>query len=425
MIISNKEFASNQKIYLVPLFLLLVNMLVAQPRRVPIDTLTFARFDKNVLRIPADSSLLNLFFDKFDSVIKTGEGNIHILHIGGSHVQAGTFPHRIRKNLLQLYHPVLTAGRGMIFPYAVAPKCNNPVDYRVSSGQHFSLVRNVHKELEKPLGVTGIAVYTKDTLAEISFSLRDTSLHFETDKICLFGFSDKNTVVPIVRIDTTEYLPVEIDTILRRFTYQVKPFTDTFVIRMVNDSADTFTITGLFLDNSKSGITYNSLGVNGASVSSFLKCDYFVSDLHLLQPDLVIFGLGINDAAGDSFDTLEFVRNYLLLINKVKEVNPNCAFLFITNNDSYKKISRNKYTVNPRGPVVQQQFYKLATMTGGAVWDQFEIMGGLKSMDKWKQDNLAKTDRVHFTAQGYNLLGDLFFNAFVDVLIKRWSPREF
>ena len=406
---------------LLSIFLLLINTLIAQPCFVQIDTLEFARFDKNFLQIPADSSRLNLFFDKFDALVQSGEGNINILHIGGSHVQAGTFPHRIRKNILYAY-PELVGHRGMIFPYSVAPKCNNPIDYGVSSEQQFSLIRNVYKELEKPLGATGIAVYTQDTITEISFSLRDTSLRFETENIYLLGFSDKNTIIPTVQIDTIEYFPVEIDTVLRRFTYKVKPFVDSFIIRMVNDSADIFTITGIFLDNTKNGITYHSIGVNGASVSSFLKCDYFVTDLHLLQPDLVIFGLGINDAAGNSFDTLEFVRNYLLLINKIEEVNPDCAFIFITNNDSFKKISRSKYAVNKNGAIVQQQFYKLATMTGGAVWDQFEIMGGLKSMDKWKAAHLAKTDRIHFNNQGYNLLGDLFFNAFINALTKRQKP---
>jgi lysophospholipase L1-like esterase len=59
-------------------------------------------------------------------------------------------------------------------------------------------------------------------------------------------------------------------------------------------------------------------------------------------------------------------------------------------------------------------FYRLAAQTSGAVWDQFEIMGGLKSMYKWMQAGLAKKDRVHFTNAGYNLMGDLFFNAWLD-----------
>lgn len=379
----------------------------------PIDTLSFARFDRNEISFNPDSSLLCNFFAKFDSVVTTGEGNVNIVQIGGSHVQAGTFPHQIRRNLLIAF-PEMIGRRGMIFPYAVAPKCNNPIDYKVSSTQEFSLIRNVYKEIEKPLGVTGIAVYTKDSIAEIQITMREPEICFEIERVYLFGFSDSGNVVPSIIVDTVEYLPVEIDTHLRRYIYETNSFADTFTIRIHNDTAGIFTITGIFLDNSRHGITYHSLGVNGASVSSFLKCDYFIPDLELLQPDLVIFGLGINDAAADLFDTVEFVNNYLLLTEKVRAVNPECAFLFVTNNDSYKKVSRGKYAVNQRGPIVQKQFHKLASLTGGAVWDQFEIMGGLKSMDKWREEKLAKNDRVHFTNAGYQLLGDLFFNAFLD-----------
>jgi hypothetical protein len=76
-------------------------------------------------------------------------------------------------------------------------------------------------------------------------------------------------------------------------------------------------------------------------------------------------------------------------------------------------VSKGKYAVNKNGILAQNVFYKLAAQTRGAVWDQFEIMGGLKSMDKWRLAELAQKDRVHFTHSGYNLLGDLFYNAFI------------
>jgi len=41
-------------------------------------------------------------------------------------------------------------------------------------------------------------------------------------------------------------------------------------------------------------------------------------------------------------------------------------------------------------------------------------MGGAKSMAKWYTAKLAQKDRVHFTKAGYQLMGELFFNAFLD-----------
>lgn len=134
--------------------------------------------------------------------------------------------------------------------------------------------------------------------------------------------------------------------------------------------------------------------------------------MSLLHPDLVIFNIGVNDAFGSTFDSIAFKNNYLKLVNNIKSVNPNCGFIFVTNNDTWKK-ARKSYYVNPTGPQVQDVMYRLADLTGGAVWDQFSIMGGLRSMDTWRKKGLAQKDRVHFTAAGYNLIGDLFYEALI------------
>jgi len=386
---------------------------LAQEQPVKIDTLDFARFDADTFYFSQDTSLLVNFYRKLDSVIQFKQGNVNIIHIGGSHVQAGVMSHRIRQHLLTTY-PESVASRGFIFPYSVAPKSNNPIDYRVIHQGSFGLVRNVYKELEKPLGVAGIGAYSRDTFAEIKIEIKNSYPLFVTDSIVLFGFADSGLVVPEIVLDSIPYMPVFVDTLLQRYIYKVPPFSDSFAVRWRVDTGNCFTLSGIWLGNNAPGITFHSIGVNGASVSSFLSCVNFERDLTFLKPDMVIFGIGINDAASEKFDTLEFEKNYLLLIDKIKSVNPECAFVFITNNDSYKRIARGKYSVNTNGIAARNVFYRLAAQTSGAVWDQFEIMGGLKSMYKWMQAGLAKKDRVHFTNAGYNLMGDLFFNAWLD-----------
>ncbi|MEG1555535.1 MAG: hypothetical protein RR356_02275 [Bacteroidales bacterium] len=403
-------------------FFLLSLSLSAQLEYVPVDTLDFANYQADTLYFDKENSLLIPFYIKFDSVVTHKTGNINIMHIGGSHVQAGTLSHRIRKNMLSAY-PDLIARRGMIFPYSAANKCNNPSDYKVSRSREFSLIRNVYKDI-KPLGLTGIAVYTSDSLAELKIKMNDESLSFVTDRIIVLGFSDSGYVVPQIRIDTLLYAPTEIDTLLRRYTYDIPSVIDSFSLIFPCDSAQMFTLTGILLDNQKPGITLHSIGVNGADLPAYLKCEYFVKDLELIKPDLVIFGIGINDALCKVFDTTEFKNNYLRLIDSIKVVNPECAFIFITNNDSYKRISRGKYAVNMNGLLARHVFYQLANITKGAVWDQFSIMGGLKSMDKWRIEKYAKYDRIHFTIKGYNLLGDLFYNAFVKGALACWESKN-
>src|SRR5574344_552811 len=107
-----------------------LNLNLSAQEYVAIDTLPFADFNNDTLSFSLDTSGLVYFFSKMDTVINSKSGNINILHLGASHVQAGTLSHRIRRNLL-LQFPDLIARRGIIFPYSVAPKCNNPNDYLV------------------------------------------------------------------------------------------------------------------------------------------------------------------------------------------------------------------------------------------------------------------------------------------------------
>lgn len=388
------------------------NTAFAQPLSAPVEFYNFINYKADTLYVAANSSSFQFFLTKLNSVVKNKLGNINIVHIGASHVQAGTFPHTVRQELRKAY-PDLNASRGMIFPYAAAPNTNNPMDYRTRSTGSFRLIRNVYHEHQSPLGITGIAAYTLDSISEIKIVHRDSLTKFYTTKITLLGYSNHNFAsIPILKIDTLSFLPTHIFPEKRQFIYENICVTDSFAFSFVNRDSTFFTITGILLENDNPGITYHSIGVNGASVDAFLRCEHFYEEIPLLHPDMVIFGLGINDASEANYDPVTYKANYLTLITQFKKVNPNCFFLFITNNDSYKKVG-GKYQVNKNALQIRKIMYELANETGGAVFDQFEIMGGLQSMEKWRVAKLAQNDRIHFTKAGYELMGRLLFNAII------------
>jgi lysophospholipase L1-like esterase len=222
--------------------------------------------------------------------------------------------------------------------------------------------------------------------------------------------------MPRLRIGSREVYPSYIDNRTDRYLFNLGHTVDSFCIVLPCREGDMFSVTGILLDNRQAGFSYHSIGVNGASVPDYLRCRHFVRDLRLLHPDVVIFGIGINDAVPTNFDTAAFRRNYLQLIDSVRAVNPECAFIFVTNNDSFRRLRRNRYEVNRNGFLAREVFYRLARDVDGAVWDQFAIMGGLRSMDRWRQAKLAQTDRVHFTPAGYRLVGNLLADALLQQL---------
>ena len=97
----------------------------------------------------------------------------------------------------------------------------------------------------------------------------------------------------------------------------------------------------------------------------------------------------------------------------VRRQSPDCTFIFITNNDSYRYISRGM-TYNYNAPAVEKAMFELAEEVGAAVWDLYDIMGGKNSVITWRDAGLVQSDRLHFTKSGYQLLGDLLYNAFAD-----------
>lgn len=389
----------------------------------PILDLEFAHFDRNHLIFPGDSSAMERFFQKMDSVVFFGEGNVNIMHIGGSHVQAGVFTQQFRDNLLSI-NTDLIGGQYFVFPFK-AGKTNNPSHYIVSSTGEWTYCRNaVHRETDKRMGLAGAAITTTDPEATISIVTREknpTSLtpNFTFNKVTVLGFSETENVAPAVNFDGS-LIQGKYNAYQGSYTFNLPNYTDSICIVFPSMEGE-FTLTGVFFENGLPGISVHGIGVNGASVPSYLHCDDFERDLELIKPDLIIFGIGINDAAEKDFNKELFKRNYCELISIMQRVNPDCALLFVTNNDSYKRSKVKKkarYEVNPNGAVAEQVFMELGKKYNAAVWDQFDIMGGLQSMQNWETADLAQKDKVHFTKAGYQLMGDLLYNALIERYIE-------
>ena len=377
------------------------------------STFPFIQYHKNNLMFPGDSSDMQNFFKKMDQLVFQGKGKINIVHMGGSHVQADIISGRVRERLSNFY-PSNKGSRGMVFPYKVAGT-NNPYNYVVNSTGKWEACKNTQRDKFCELGLTGISLTTRDTTSSISVSLKtDYYQAYDFNHIRLFHKSDSLmfSVFPVLMIDSSARYTIKTQTEKGITDIFFDHYYDNITLRFKkNDSLQWgYTLFGIQLENPDPGITYHAIGVNGASTSSYLRCQLLPAHMREIKPDLVIMGIGINDAAGKEFDPLVFEYNYRKLIDSIRAASPGTAILLITNNDSYKKYKR-KYYVNKNGPVVRESMLKLAKEKNLAVWDFFTVMGGLESMEIWVKNGLGKSDRVHFTTPGYKLMGDLLFEA--------------
>ena len=410
----------SRTLYLCSALLFLTIASSAQPQLRPIPASPCMETTVSKITYPGgDTAAYHAFFEKLDKLIFEGKGNVTVLHIGGSHIQAGTFSHQHRSNLLETF-PGIIGNRGLLFPFSAIPKNNNPYNYRTISTGNWDASKNTNPNPPFALGLSGISIAAQDTQASIEIQMRNTeNLFFDFNTIYVLGNCDSGWITPVIQIDDSVIVTGIFDSARLAYSFHLEKYVDAFRLSFLqNDSLwEPFYLRGFWVENQLPGLTYVDIGVNGASVPSYLKCAYLENDLSYVKPDLCIFSIGINDASGSNFDTLQFQKNYKELIRRIKTVAPDCAILFTTNNDSYIKSGRNYYN-NTNGLLAQKAFLSLGKYYQTGVWDLFSFMGGLRSMKKWEQEGWSQKDKVHFTPQGYRLLGDLLYNALLFEYIK-------
>ena len=375
--------------------------------------------EASVLLFPGSRTAQDLFYDKLDTLVATGRGNVNVWHIGGSHVQAAFFPNRIMNGIDSL---TLRGDRGFLFPLKLAGT-NYDKTYRISTtGEWEAPILTRNSDLRRPrYGVTGYGARTASPDASVGFRLNaDGSGRWSCESVRVLGYGSSDRAYPYI-LCLADTLRFEFEAATHSYLFDLPAPTDSVVVRFHVPAGEEFTLNGLQPLSWRPGVNYFASGVNGAALPSWLdKCEDLERDLQLVHPDLAILAVGINDSATSvkNFKPERFKENYRRLIEMVRRISPECAFIFVTNNDSYRYVRRGM-SWNGNGEAVRQAMLELAKEYGAAVWDLYGVMGGAHTVEKWRDAGLAKNDRLHFTDEGYNLLGDLFVEALVTDKLNR------
>ena len=350
----------------------------------------------------------------FEKLKKSTNQQVRVLHIGDSHVQYDQGAGAIRNSFQEQFG---FSGRGFVFPYAAAGT-HAAYDYKTSSTGKWSGSRNVSKEINHPLGVSGATIHTLDSTAGFTIQFYNSTKELQVvDKLHLYAKTSDSSFHLNYRLSPfSEWIPISLST---------SPFSSNFVEVNLPEKFDKFLefkvhktdstqkeieLYGIQLVNSKNqGVLYNSVGINGASLVSFLKQELFVEQLQQVKPDLVILDYGTNDLAGGKFDSIYFVNNLTKSIQRIRSVLPNVCILIPSIQD---------FTVNGKNISVTSDYSKFvrefAKNNSLVFYDYFWISGAKKSMKKWLNAGIAKSDQIHLTQAGYVLKGELYGNAILN-----------
>lgn len=197
------------------------------------------------------------------------------------------------------------------------------------------------------------------------------------------------------------------------FPYEVRrlleeDFGDEAVLNMKVD----YRTSGIAHETGKPGIVYHIVGINGATCASYNTPER-IKEIVDLKPDLIISSFGTNEAHCRGYRRTEHLDQMKSLLTTLRLRCPEASVLMTTPPGAYMRYGRKKI-VNTRTPLVVETERAFSKENKIALWDMYDIVGGAEYACKnWASANMFQRDKIHFTADGYKLMGSLLHEAFI------------
>ena len=336
-----------------------------------------------------------------------------ILHFGDSHVQGGPAAQFARHKLQSVAG---NAGRGMVFPYAIA-KTYSQNDFKSSFQGEWITANSIQVYPKLPLGVSGFVAQTKSK--EASFTL-EFNQQFDPGAKSIHLFH--RTTAPGYQIrmssgrwvwesgsitnasDTPQVTVIEVPQLHDVIRFElVKPDQ--------GSDEDLFELHGINIENKLPGVLYHNLGVGGSAFGSLLAQSHFESQSALLKPDLVILDWGTNDLIYKNRVSPQLEQTISDTIQKVRSKHPGALILLTSVQDTYFK--KHEVTSTWNFSVLLR---KIAKDNDCLFYDWYRIAGARDAMRTWYAYGLAQPDHVHLTSMGYAIKGELLAQAMMNAM---------
>ena len=155
------------------------------------------------------------------------------------------------------------------------------------------------------------------------------------------------------------------------------------------------------------GVTWESIGINGAEAPLILKWDQPLFSRYLKDnsPALIVLAYGTNEAASPSWDEESYRQAFASIVDALHQYVPESSILVVGPPDRSVAQHRAWHPYAGTDRIVEAQRAVCRTH-GCAYWDQRERMGGLGAMQEWVYAGWAQPDHTHFTGDGYRALAD-------------------
>jgi len=171
---------------------------------------------------------------------------------------------------------------------------------------------------------------------------------------------------------------------------------------------------GVTLNKGAHGLSYDSLGLNGATttvVARMLNASLWAAELAHRQPDLVILNYGTNESGFASYVEKLYEPELRLAIERVKKAAPQASILVMSPMDRGDRAGGAVQTMATIPKIIAIQ-KRVAAETGCGFFNTYEAMGGEGSMARWNASSpkMVAADLIHPTPKGARIVAEAFIS---------------
>lgn len=330
---------------------------------------------------------------------------VRVLWLGDSHTYADFWPDAVRRPLQKRFG---NGGPGYLM-IGIEPYRHAGVQEKRSGRFHHepSAPATTRREADGVFGLGGMRAVFADGSAAAEIRLEPDAVSGGAHFSVLYrltqpgaGFRVSVSGGTPVRVGDQSGKPGPSGSPIRRVTLQGGPGSTL----KVSDAVGHPELFGVIAESSKPGVVLDTLGINGARAATPLAWDAksWEAEVHARQPSLVVLAYGTNEVP-ELVAPERYAADFADLIQRVQQAAPNadCMLAGPTDWDMSDGIT------NPRVIEIDQIERRVAKEHGCTYFSTFEAMGGEGSHRRWEHASpeLAATDHVHLTPDGYKKLG--------------------
>jgi lysophospholipase L1-like esterase len=168
---------------------------------------------------------------------------------------------------------------------------------------------------------------------------------------------------------------------------------------------------GVVFGRDDRGLTYDSIGLNGASTTVMSRAfnpQTFSAALEHRNPDLVVINYGTNESSFPSYVEKQYEPELIRAIGRVRAALPDTSILIMSPMDRGERSGDQITTMRAIPEIVAIQ-QRVADQTGCGFFNTYQGMGGAGTMARWydRHPAMVGADLIHPSPQGARIVAQL------------------